>query len=229
MANELLTCRNLTVGYDGIRLCSGIDFTIRAGEYMCVVGPGGCGKSILVDTLLGIEKPFDGEVIYENGLVRADIGCMPQSLDLAGNSRVSDIVLAGCLGGMKRLFVGKAEKEKAMHNLERMGVADLAKRRFGELSGGQKQRVLLARALCGTRKLLILDDPMQGLDIMAKDELFAEIVRINQEDGIAVIMIDSQALDGTVLHISDRMLYCGPVENYCESVAGKFYFAGRII
>ena len=229
MANELLTCRNLTVGYDGIRLCSGIDFTIRAGEYMCVVGPGGCGKSILVDTLLGIEKPFDGEVIYENGLVRADIGCMPQSLDLAGNSRVSDIVLAGCLGGMKRLFVGKAEKEKTMHNLERMGVADLAKRRFGELSGGQKQRVLLARALCGTRKLLILDDPMQGLDIMAKDELFAEIVRINQEDGIAVIMIDSQALDGTVLHIPDRMLYCGPVENYCESVAGKFYFAGRII
>ena len=229
MANELLTCRNLTVGHDGIRLCSGIDFTIRAGEYMCVVGPGGCGKSILVDTLLGIEKPFDGEVIYENGLVRADIGCMPQRLDLAGNSRVSDIVLAGCLGGMKRLFVGKTEKEKAMHNLERMGVADLAKRRFGELSGGQKQRVLLARALCGTRKLLILDDPMQGLDIMAKDELFAEIVRINQEDGIAVIMIDSQALDGTVLHISDRMLYCGPVENYCESVAGKFYFAGRII
>ena len=154
---------------------------------------------------------------------------MPQRLDLMGTSIVRDVVLAGCLCRMNRLFVGKAEKELAMHNLERMGVASLAKRRFGELSGGQKQRVLLARALCSTKKLLILDEPMQGLDIMAKDELYAEIVKINRDDGIAVIMIDSDAIDGTVLHISDRMLYCGPVENYCESVAGKFYFAGRII
>ena len=229
MANELLTCNNLALGRDGIRLCEGISFTIRAGEYMCVVGPGGCGKSTLVDTLIGIEKPLAGEVIYKNGLTRSDIGCMPQRLDLMGTSMVRDVVLAGCLCRMNRLFVGKAEKELAMHNLERMGVASLAKRRFGELSGGQKQRVLLARALCSTKKLLILDEPMQGLDIMAKDELYAEIVKINRDDGIAVIMIDSDAIDGTVLHISDRMLYCGPVENYCESVAGKFYFAGRII
>lgn len=210
-------------------MCEGINFSVSAGEYMCVVGPRGCGKSTLVDTLLGIVPPICGEVRYENGLVRSDIGCMPQSLDLMGSSHVRDIVVAGCLGGMKRFFVGKAEKETAMHNLERMGVADLAKRRFGELSGGQKQRVLLARALCGTRKLLILDEPMIGLDIMAKDELYEEIVKINRDSGIAVIMIDSDAIDGKVLHISDRMLYCGPVESYCESVAGKFYFAGRII
>ena len=229
MAKELLTCSGVTLGRDSIRLCSDISFTMHEGEYMCVVGARGSGKSTLVDTLLGIEKPIEGDVIYENGLRRSDIGCMPQRLDLMGSSSVRDVVIAGCLGHMKRLFVGKAEKELAMHNLERMGVDNLAKRRFGELSGGQKQRVLLARALCGTKKLLILDEPMQGLDIMAKDELFSEIVKINRDDGIAVMMIDSDALDGTVLHLSDRMLYCGPVENYCESVAGKFYFAGRII
>lgn len=229
MAKELLTCKNLTLGRDGIRLCENISFTVHEGEYMCIVGARGSGKSTLMDTIIGVEKPFSGEVIYENGLVRSDIGCMPQRLDLTGTSSVRDVVIAGCLGHMKRLFVGKSEKELAMHNLERMGVANLAKRRFGELSGGQKQRVLLARALCGTRKLLILDEPMQGLDIMAKDELYEEIVKINRDDGIAVLMIDSDALDGTVLHLSDRMLYCGPVENYVESVAGRFYFAGRII
>lgn len=229
MSNTLLTCRDLAIGRDGIRMCEGLNFSVSAGEYMCVVGPSGCGKSTLVDTLLGIVPPISGEVKYESGLLRSDIGCMPQSLDLMGTSLVRDIVIAGCLGRMKRLFVGRAEKELAMHNLERMGVADLSKRRFGELSGGQKQRVLLARALCGTKKLLILDEPMTGLDIVAKDELFSEIVKINRDDGIAVIMIDSDAIDGTVLHMSDRMLYCGPVESYCESVAGKFFFAGRII
>lgn len=229
MADRLLTCRDLTIGRGGIRMCEGISFSVSAGEYMCVVGPSGCGKSTLVDTLLGIVPPISGEVKYGSGLLRSDIGCMPQSLDLMGTSLVRDIVIAGCLGRMKRLFVGRAEKELAMHNLERMGVADLSKRRFGELSGGQKQRVLLARALCETKKLLILDEPMTGLDIIAKDELFSEIVKIHRDDGIAVIMIDSDAIDGTVLHMSDRMLYCGPVESYCESVAGKFFFAGRII
>ena len=229
MAKELLQANGLTLGYDGIRLCSDISFTLHEGEYMCVVGPRGCGKSTLLDTIVGAEKPISGEIEYKNGLQRTEIGYMPQSLDFMGGSLVRDVVLSGCLGQMKRLFVGKADKEYAMARLARLGVDGLSKRRFGELSGGQKQRVLLARALCSAKKLLILDEPMHGLDIMAKDELYAEIVKINRDDGIAVIMIDSDALDGTVLHLSDRMLYCGPVENYCESVAGRFYFAGRII
>lgn len=230
MAKELLRVNGVTVYTDeGVRLCSDISFSLSEGEYMCIVGPGGCGKSLLTDMILGIRKPLTGEIVYENGLTRADIGCMPQSADYMGQSLVRDIVIGGCLVNMNRLFVGRREKETAMANLERLGVADLAKRRFGDLSGGQKQRVLLARAMCSAKKLLILDDPMHGLDIVAKDELFAHIVEINRDDGIAVVMIDHDALDGTVLHLSDRMLYCGPVEEYASSVAGKFYFAGRII
>lgn len=226
---ELLTCRDLAIGYDGIVQCENIGFTLSEGEYMCIVGPRECGKSTLVSTILGITPPVAGEVIYENGLKRSDIGVMPQSMEIRGNSSVLDVVITGCLANMKGLFVGRKEKELAMHNLDRMKMADFYRRRFGELSGGQKQRVLLARALCGAKRLLILDEPMHGLDAVAKDDMFDEIVRIYHEDNIAVMIIDHDALDGTVLHISDRMLYCGPVENYCESVAGKFYFAGRII
>ena len=230
MANEILEVKDLALCTDeGVRLCSDISFTLHEGEYMCVVGAGGCGKSLMTDVILGLRKPLSGSVTYMNGLTRADIGCMPQSLDLMGNSTVMEVVLAGCLVGMKKLFIGHRERERAMSSLKRLNVDELSKRRFGELSGGQKQRVLLARALCSAKKLLILDDPMHGLDIVAKDEFYSEIIKIYRDDGIAVMMIDHDALDGTVLHLSDTMLYCGPVENYVDSVAGKFYFAGRII
>lgn len=229
MNTSLITCRNLTVGYDGCRLCENINFTLHEGEYLCVVGHSGIGKSALVATVMGIIKPTDGEVIYENGLTVHDIGCLPQEQHFRTEVRVRDVVIEGCLGHVKGLFVGKKAKELADRNLERLGVADLAKRRFGELSGGQKQRVLLARALCAAKRVLILDEPMHGLDAVARDELFREIIRINHEDGIAMLIVDHEAIDGTVLHLSDSQLYCGSVENYINTIPGQFYFSGRII
>lgn len=229
MSKALLTCKNLTVGYDGCRLCEDINFTIHEGEYVCVVGPSGIGKSALVATLMGILKPADGEVVYENGLTVREIGCLPQEQQFRTEVRVLDVVMEGGLNHIKGLFVGRKVKELALQNLTRLGVEDLAKRRFGELSGGQKQRVLLARALCGAGKMLILDEPMHGLDAVARDELFSEIIRLNQEDGMAVLIVDHEAIDGTVLHLSDRQLYCGPVENYVNTIPGQFYFSGRII
>ena len=226
---NLITCKNLTVGYDGCRLCGEVDFTLHEGEYLCVVGHSGIGKSALVATLMGIVKPVDGEVIYENGLSVRDIGCLPQEQQFRTEVRVLDAVMEGCLHQFKGLFVGRKARELALDNLERLGVADLAKRRFGELSGGQKQRVLLARALCAAKRVLILDEPMHGLDAVARDELFREIIRINHEDGIAVIIVDHEAIDGTVLHLSDRQLYCGTVESYVNTIPGQFYFSGRII
>lgn len=228
MSEAILTCKNLTVGYETVRLCSDIDFTLHQGEYMSVIGPSGIGKSALAGTILGVQKPLDGEVIYENGLSRTDIGCLPQEQIIRGSVSVREIVLEGCLHHTKKWFIGKAERELAMHSLERVGLADLAKRKFGELSGGQKQRVLLARALCAAKKMLILDEPMHGLDAYAKDEMFEEIVKIH-ESGIAVMLIDSSAVDGTVLHLSDRQLFCGEVTEYIKSVPGQFYFMGRII
>jgi len=229
MSNPLIVCKNLTVGYDGCRLCENINFTIHEGEYVCVVGPSGIGKSALVATMMGILPPTDGAVLYENGLTVRDIGCLPQEQQFRNEVKVLDVVMEGCLNHVKGLFVGKKARILAETNLERLGVTDLAKRRFGELSGGQKQRVLLARALCGAKKMLILDEPMHGLDAVARDELFHEILRLNHEDGMAVLIVDHEAIDGTVLHLSDTQLYCGPVENYINTIPGQFYFSGRII
>lgn len=225
----ILTCRDLAVGYGEAVLCGGITFTVREGEYVSVVGPHGAGKSALIATMLGALEPMAGGVIRENGLKREEIGCMPQVNEIRGTATVRDTVLAGCLGQMRHLFVGRAERAMAADALAKLGIEALAKRRIGELSGGQRQRVFLARALCGRKRLLLLDEPLKGLDTMARDELFAEIERIREEDGCAVVMVDPEAVDGTVLHLSDCVLFYGSVEDYVRSVPGQLYFAGHIL
>ena len=200
---ELVTCRSLSIGYgpgEGV-LCADISLVLREGEYLSVVGAGGSGKSAVLATLLGALPPMAGEVIYENGLKREEIGCMPQTNEIRGSATVPDTVLAGCLGQMNRFFVGRRERNAAF----------------------------LARALCGKKRLLLLDEPLKGLDTGARDDLFAEIERIRREDGCAVVMADAEAVDGTVLHLSDRVLFCGPVEDYIRSVPGQLYFAGHIL
>ncbi len=231
-SEEILTCRNLTVGYEDCRLCEDINFTVKSGDYICVVGHSGIGKSALVSTLMGIEKPICGDILFANGLGYRNLGCLPQEQNMRGASVVIDMVLSGCLCNMKKWFVGKAERARAAESLERLGISELSKRRFGDLSGGQKQKVLLARALCAASKLLILDEPVQGLDVRSKDEMYSEIDRINRDDGIAVIMVDNSAASEhakQVLHLSDRQLFFGEREEYLMSVPGQFYSAGRII
>ena len=225
----ILTCRDLAVGYGEAVLCRGISLTIHAGEYISLVGPHGSGKSALLAVMLGALEPMAGQVIRENGLRREEIGCMPQVSEIRGSATVRDTVMAGCLGQMRHLFVGREERAMVAKQLERLGIADLEKRRIGELSGGQRQRVYLARALCGKKRLLLLDEPLKGLDASARDDLFAEIARIREEDGCAVVIVDPEAVDGTVLHMSDRMLFCGPVEEYVRSVPGQLYFAGHTL
>ncbi|MBO6052798.1 MAG: ATP-binding cassette domain-containing protein [Clostridia bacterium] len=230
MTDELLlSVRDVTVGWEDVRLCSGISFDLHAGEYLSVVGPVGCGKSALIAAILGVEPVKAGVIRYEGGLCRADIGCVPQESDLRGAATVREIVLGGIVGHTRHIFVGREEKALAADAMERMGLSALAKRRFGDLSGGQRQKALLARALCGAKRLLLLDEPMKGLDARAKDEMFDEIARIRDEGHIAIVIVDRDAVDGTVLHLSDEMRFCGPVEEYVESVPGRLYFAGRTI
>ena len=198
----ILSVRDATVGWGDVRLWSGISFDLHAGEYLSVVGPAGCGKSALIAAILGVEDVKAGEIRYEGGLTRADIGCLPQENDLRGASAVRDIVLAGCVGHTRHLWIGKEEKTRAAEAMERMGLTSLAKRRFGDLSGAQRQKVLLARALCA---------------------------RIRDEGSVAIVIVDRDAVDGTVLHLSDTMRFCGPVEEYIDSGPGRLYFAGRTI
>ena len=187
-----LGCRNLTVGYDGKAILQNINFSVEEGEYLSIVGENGSGKSTLMRTLLQLQQPLSGEVILGNGLNREEIGYLPQQTVIQKDfpASVREIVLSGCQGrcGL-RPFYNTQEKELAEDAMERMQITDLARRCYRELSGGQQQRVLLARALCATQKMLLVDEPVSGLDPKATAQMYELLEELNEIDGITIIMI----------------------------------------
>ena len=188
----LLKCTDLTLGYENIVLAEHLDFEVNAGEYWCITGENGTGKSTLMKTILGLRKPLAGTISYGDGLEKNKIGYLPQQTQLQKDfpASVTEVVISGFQGktGL-RPFYTKAQKAEALKNMERLGIADLAKRCYRELSGGQQQRVLLARALCATGKILLLDEPVTGLDPKVTEELYELIKKLNKEDSITIIMI----------------------------------------
>ncbi len=185
----ILKCANLTVGYEGSGVAKGISFEVNEGDYLCVVGENGAGKSTLIKTLLGLQKPLAGKL--ERGLTANELGYLPQQTQVQKDfpATVEEIVLSGCQNRMHFIpFYRPQEKERARHNMERMEITALAKRSYRELSGGQQQRVLLARALCAADRLLILDEPVAGLDPNVTEELYEFVRRFNRE-GTTIIMI----------------------------------------
>ena len=227
-----LTVQNLSVGYDGHPVAEGISFTVSAGDYLCVVGENGSGKSTLMKTLLRLQEPLSGQILPGDGLRRNEIGYLPQKTAVQRDfpASVREIVRSGCQGrcGL-RPFYNREEKALAEEAMERMGIAALAERCFRELSGGQQQRVLLARALCATRKLLLLDEPVAGLDPKATAELYELIASLNRE-GVAILMVshDLAAVDyaSHILHVGDRLFF-GTRDAYLESGAADAYLAQK--
>ena len=188
---SLITVKNLTLGYDSRAIVSDLNFTVEAGDYLCIVGENGSGKTTLMKTLLGLKKPMAGEITFGEGLRKNEIGYLPQQTFIQRDfpASVREIVLSGCQSKMGlRPFYNSAEKELAKKNMERMDIIDLAKRCYKELSGGQQQRVLIARALCATEKILLLDEPISGLDPKVTDEMYSLISDLNKE-GVTIIMI----------------------------------------
>lgn len=187
-----LECRDLTVGYDGKAILKNINFSVEEGEYLSIVGENGSGKSTLMRTLLRLQQPLSGEVILGNGLNREEIGYLPQQTVIQKDfpASVREIVLSGCQNQLGlRPFYNRKEKSYAEATLNKLQITDLAEQCYRELSGGQKQRVLLARALCATNKMLLLDEPVAGLDPKAAKEMYYLIQKINREENITVIMI----------------------------------------
>ncbi len=228
-----ITVRDLSLGYDGHTVAEGLNFTVNAGDYLCVVGENGSGKTTLIKTLLRLREPAGGQVLIGDGLKKNEIGYLPQQTVVQKDfpASVREIVLSGCQGrcGL-RPFYNKEEKRLAEENMDRMGIADLANRCYRELSGGQQQRVLLARALCATRKVLLLDEPVSGLDPKATAELYELIARLNK-DGIAVIMVSHDIAAavryaGQILHIGAEIFF-GTKEEYLKSEAGSTFFTRR--
>lgn len=225
----LLTIQDLSVGYDTHVLIKDLRFEVHAGEYLCIVGENGAGKSTLMKTILGLQKPLGGRILTGDGLRDNEIGYLPQQTDFQKDfpASVREIVLSGCQGrcGM-RPFYNRQEKQMARENMRRMGIDALADRCYRELSGGQQQRVLLARALCAAEKLLLLDEPVAGLDPKVTVEMYEEIAKLNRS-GMAVIMISHDIAAAVknadhILHIGPKRFY-GTTEEYLVSEVGKTF------
>ncbi len=226
-----LTCENLSLGYEGTVVVSDLSFTVNAGDYMCIVGENGSGKSTLMKAILKLKAPLSGRVFTGDGLRPNEIGYLPQQTAAQKDfpASVREIVYSGFLNGMGfRPFYSKKEKQTAVGLMEKLGILPLAKRCYRELSGGQQQRVLLARALCATRKILLLDEPAAGLDPKAAADMY-EIIKELNENGTTVIMISHDInaavrYAAKILHIGARRpLFCGATADYLKSPAGDTY------
>ncbi len=227
----LLTCQDLSLGYEGQKVVEGLSFTVESGDYLCIVGENGSGKSTLMKTILHLQTPLSGQVLMGDGLKQNEIGYLPQQTAAQKDfpASVREIVMSGCLNrcGLRPYF-NRDEKALAAINMEKMGILSLQKRCYRELSGGQQQRVLLTRALCATRKLLLLDEPVAGLDPKVSAQMYSLIERINRDEGITVMMIShdmSAALQYAkhILHIGQRPLFYGTTDEYLQSGIGKIF------
>ncbi len=229
----LITCKDLVLSYEGQVVVEDLSFAVHAGDYLCIVGENGSGKSTLMKSILGLKTVNKGSITFGDQLKQNQIGYLPQQTTLQRDfpASVFEVTLSGCLNRRGwRPYYNRAEKYRAEDNLHRMGVAELKKKCYRELSGGQQQRVLLARALCATEKLLLLDEPVAGLDPMATAEFYKIISSLNKE-GITIIMVSHDiraAIDQAshILHLRHRPLFFGTAKDYVNSPAGQEFLKG---
>ena len=229
----LLTCRDLCLGYDGREIVHDLNFKVESGDYLCIVGENGSGKSTLVKTILGLQSPISGEIIMSDRLKRTEIGYLPQQTVIQKDfpASVYEIVLSGCQNGMGlRPFYSKLERGNASYHIDLLGLTPLKRSSYRELSGGQQQRVLLARALCATKKMLLLDEPVSGLDPKVTAEMYDIIKSLNKKFDVSIIMISHDidtALEYAthILHIGDKIFF-GTKEEYQKSNFAKDFLKG---
>lgn len=232
--NPIIKCEHTDFGYENHDAVIDLNLEIYPGDYLCVVGENGSGKSTLIKGMLGLLKPTGGSLSVADELKCGGIGYLPQQTAAQKDfpATVQEVVLSGTLSRRgNRPFYSRAERKLAAHNLERLGIEHLKQKCYRELSGGQQQRVLIARALCATEQLLILDEPITGLDPSAIQDFYHLIKKLNKEDGITIIMVShdignviSQA--NKILHLHRRVVFCGTAEAYRQSVAGKEFLGG---
>lgn len=223
----LIECKNVVIGYDSKVVLDNLNFKVNSGDYLCIIGENGSGKTTLMKTILGLKAPLGGEITFGDGLKKNEIGYLPQQTVVQRDfpASVREIVLSGCLNKRgSASFYSKADKELAEKNMERMDITSLSKRCYRELSGGQQQRVLLARALCATEKVLLLDEPVSGLDPKVTAQMYSLIKDLN-EQGITIIMI-SHDMDSTLKYSSHILQVGGEAvfaakEDYLKGAVGN--------
>ncbi len=231
----LIKVDRLTLSYENMTVIRDMSFTAESGDYLCVVGENGSGKSTLIKALLSLKKPVGGSISFGGGLHRNEIGYLPQQTGAQQDfpASVGEVVISGCLNSRGlRPFYSDRERKMAARNMELLGITQLKKRCYRELSGGQQQRVLLARALCATKKLLLLDEPVSGLDPMVTAEMYELIAGINRA-GVTVIMVTHDI--SAALRYANRILclrgdswFFGTPEEFLADKASDFLKGGAV-
>lgn len=226
----------LCVGYENKKIINNLSFTINQGDYICIVGPNGAGKSTFIKTLVGLKKEMSGKITFSSDLKRNEIGYLPQIKKIQDNfpASVYEIVLSGCLNklGLKP-FYSKKDKEKVNDILKKLNILKLKNKCYTELSGGEQQKVMLARALCASDKIIILDEPVTGLDPKSSDDLYKKISELNRKDNLTVIMV-THDVDNCleyathILNINGKNTFFKTIDSYlhndnCECVGGDIF------
>lgn len=231
----IFECKDVTLGYENKVVAKNLNFKIDQGDYLCVVGENGTGKSTLIKTLLGLIKPLNGEVIANvQGKNHKGVGYLPQQTQAQKDfpASVWEVVLSGVLNNDHRCpFYNKKDKAEAEKNMEKLNILDLKKRCYRELSGGQQQRVLLARALCATDSVLILDEPVTGLDPAASMEFYETIKDLNKKENVTIIMVSHDIKNSLnyathILHLEQENDFFGTVEEYKKSNVSNMFLGG---
>ena len=228
----LIKCEHVDLGYENQDAVINVNMEVCPGDYLCIVGENGSGKSTLIKGLLGLLKPSGGKLTVAEELKTTGIGYLPQQTAAQKDfpASVREVVLSGCLSRRgRRPFYSITEKDIASANMEKLGITQLANQCYRELSGGQQQRVLIARALCATRELLILDEPITGLDPMAIQDFYSMIRKLNREDKVAIIMVSHDLRNAVeeankILHLQKQVLFYGPAHDYMNSKAAGHFF-----
>lgn len=226
-----LICKDVSLGYEGHTVTEHLSFEVNKGDYLCIVGENGAGKSTLIKALLGLKNPMSGKISTGEGLKSTEIGYLPQQTEIQKDfpASVKEVVYSGLSGKCGIFpFYKKEQKLFAEKQMEKLGISELSNRCYRFLSGGQQQRVLLARALAATEKMVLLDEPVAGLDPTVTHEMYELIKRLNKEDGITVIMVSHDIKAAVkyashILHIGHTPLFFGKTEDYLLSPAGKAF------
>lgn len=230
---SLISCKNICLSYENNPVIDNLSFSVEAGDYLCIVGENGSGKSTLVKAVLGLKETTSGHLHFGEGLKKGEIGYIAQQTNIQKDfpASVYEVVISGCLSDKKTVFYTKKHKKLAEDNMKKLDIYSLKSKCFRELSGGQQQRVLLARALCATKKLLLLDEPVTGLDPLVTNEFYSIIKSINKDYGITIIMVSHDlhaALNNAshILHINKNGDFYGTVNEYLTSPVFNSFVGG---
>lgn len=228
----LITCKNVYMNYDSTKAVDNVSFSVEKGDFLCIIGENGTGKSTLLKGILGLQKLNGGSIEFDE-ITNKNIGYLPQRTEVQRDfpASVWEVVLSGRLVGRHKLFYTSADRRTARQNMELLKISSIKNKSFNELSGGQQQRVLLARALCAADKLLLLDEPTTGLDPFVTAELYALLGHLNAEHGVTVITVthdvkNSVAYANKILCMEHDGDFFGTVDEYMQTAAAKLIFGG---